>query len=318
MRRRGIPFCIRMRYPPQRPRQRHAFTLIELLVVIAIIGILAALLLPALSKAKSQAKNINCLSNLKQLELCVHLYATDNNDCLVPNNSVSSLSSSGSTAAAETKGVSWCLDGIDGTSAITQQNPSNIINGLLFQYNTSVAIYHCPADMSTLETQDGQPLPQLRWRSYNMSQSVNGYPDYMPPGASPWLLSYWTNLPCWKKISQIRSVNQASPNVSELFVFVDENENTIFDGQFGNPCNPPLPYYSPNQWWDMPSNRHRQGANFSFADGHVEHWKWKSPMIFYDWFQFVPPEQLPDYQRIENAMKQPQMLPDGSIAYSWN
>ena len=290
-------------YPTARPVRwnvSHAFTLIELLVVVAIIAILAAMLLPALARAKSRALNIACLNNLKQLNLCQHLYVADNNDYLVPNNSVASLSSVTTTAVSETKGISWCLDGIDGTSAVTQQNPSNIVNGLLFQYNTSVAIYHCPADQSTLEAPDGTPLPQLRWRSYNMSQSINGYPDYVPPGAPDWFLQFWASIPCWKKYTQIRH-----PTPSDLFVFIDENEDTIFDGQFGNPCNPPLPYTAPNEWWDMPANRHNRGANLTFADGHVEHWKWQSAMIFTGFPQSVTPDDLPDYQRVQNAMRQP-------------
>src|SRR5208283_3779070 len=78
---------------------RHGFTLIELLVVIAIIAILAALLLPALSRAKSQAWTTACLNNLKQLEVCWQSYAQDNNDLLVPNNSVNAGGSDYSIAA---------------------------------------------------------------------------------------------------------------------------------------------------------------------------------------------------------------------------
>jgi prepilin-type N-terminal cleavage/methylation domain-containing protein/prepilin-type processing-associated H-X9-DG protein len=275
-----------------------AFTLIELLVVIAIIAILAALLLPALSKAKDRARTINCLGNLKQLETCVHLYSGDYNDCLLPNNSVAFLSAEGSPATAEAKGISWCLDGINGP-AYTQMDPSNIVNGLLFAYNTSVAIYHCPADQSTLETADGQLLPQLRWRSYNMSQSINGYPDYVPSGLDSADLLLFSSIPSWKRFAQIHH-----PIPSELFVFIDENESTIYDGQFGNPLNPPLPYSEVDTWWDMPANRHNQGACLSFADGHVERWKWRVPMLYADSFEFVGADQMPDYMRIEHAMKQ--------------
>ena len=251
-----------------------AFTLIELLVVIAVIAILAALLLPALSKAKQEAWMVNCLSNLKQLETCWHLYAVDNQDLLPPNNSIMFIG--GGTAAA---GISWCPD-----HANTDTTTTDLEKGVLFAYNTSVAIYHCPADRSTVAGST-----QLRNRSYNMSQSVNGYPEFFVLPAPCY------TLPAWKRFSDI-----LRPPPSKLFVFVDENQNTLLDAQFGNPVG--MPCYGV-QWWDMPADRHNQAGCLSFADGHAERWRWRVPKTVNYLGQSPNSADMPDYLRIQGAMK---------------
>jgi prepilin-type N-terminal cleavage/methylation domain-containing protein/prepilin-type processing-associated H-X9-DG protein len=268
---------------------RHGFTLIELLVVIAIIAILAAILLPILQKAKQSADNATCLNNLRQLELCWHLYIGDNNDFLVPNNSIAIITAGTNAPTSNTGSIASWLPDVDARAEI---NPSNILNGLLYQYNSSVRIYHCPSDLSTLQTSDGQPLNQLRWRSYNMSQSMNGWPDCPFPGYPQGFSSI---LPMWAQLRAVRDVPLTS-----AFVFIDENSDCIQDAQFGNPPA----YENWDVWWDLPSSRHNQGANLSFADGHVEHWKWATSKVFLDYVQSVAPAEMPDFQRIQNAMKQ--------------
>ena len=144
------------------------FTLIELLVVIAIIAILAALLLPALAKAKAAGQAAACLSNFKQLQLCWHLYADDHEDQLVPNRAAGASFSRGQVWADP---YCW-LQG----NAYTDVNTSNITTGQLYSYNKSAGIYKCPADRSTVRD-EGQ-IPRSR------SVSMNVYMNWDDKGGS--------------------------------------------------------------------------------------------------------------------------------------
>src|SRR5437762_2212212 len=140
---------------------RGGFTLIELLVVIAIIAILASLLLPALSRARSKAQGIVCLNNLKQLQLAWIMYVEDHNDWLVPNNPV--------LIPGPTSASSWALGDIrygnpDGTNIeyiISQRE------GSLGPYLKTPKIFKCPTDRSRTTLADGKSYPRVRTYSMN-------------------------------------------------------------------------------------------------------------------------------------------------------
>ncbi len=217
-----------------------AFTLIELLVVITIIAILAGLLLPSFSRAKSKGLQIACLNNYRQLQICWMLYVDDFNDSLPANATASSRNRQGYIATSET----W----ING-NAWTDTNSLNVERGVLFPYNRSIQIYKCPADRSTVL--DLGKIP--RSRSVSMNSYMNDQPD--PESRS-----------CWHRASQI-----TDPPPSKAFVFLDEHENSIENAR--------LTVTQPGvwQWIDFPSARHNNGCVLSFADGHAETWRWLEP-----------------------------------------
>jgi len=131
---------------------RRAFTLIELLVVIAIIAILAAMLLPALSKAKQKAYGISCLSNSKQLMVAWMLYTDDNSGKLVLNKGVSAL---------QNREDSW-VNGVMSYNGYDATNSDLMVQGLLGPYTSkNRGIYKCPADHS-IATPGGVPGPRVR------------------------------------------------------------------------------------------------------------------------------------------------------------
>jgi prepilin-type N-terminal cleavage/methylation domain-containing protein/prepilin-type processing-associated H-X9-DG protein len=234
-------------------RYARAFTLIELLVVIAIIAILAAMLLPALFRAKAKGQSISCVNNLKQLGLAWYQYTLDNNGGLPPD--FEAQGGSGAWGSHSLPG-SWVVG-----NAQDDTNSDNLASGLLFRYVSSPAVYRCPTDRSTVVNHPTLP----RTRSFSMNWWLNG-----------WGFDGQENP---KKFAEDKTKYDqiVSPPPVEVFVFIDENEQSIGDGMFLVDNDR---FGSTNQWANQPSDRHSQGCNLSFADGHAQFWHWKAPKLF--------------------------------------
>jgi prepilin-type N-terminal cleavage/methylation domain-containing protein/prepilin-type processing-associated H-X9-DG protein len=228
------------------PAQRRGFTLIELLVVIAIIAILAAMLLPALSKAKIKAQMISCMNNSKQLTLGWIMYAGDNGDKL--------LDAFAWVSAEDGSGTSDMRD--PASPNFTDYEVLKRVRMAAY-VGKNIKVWQCPG--STRKSTAPATLGQPGARSYSMNNHISGY--FGPNSGN---------------LTYLKMSDFTRPGPANTFVLLDES-GSINDGWFmANMAgfDPRIPALQ-TDFGDAPGSWHDRSCGFSFADGHSEIHKWR-------------------------------------------
>jgi prepilin-type processing-associated H-X9-DG protein len=225
--------------------------LIELLVVIAIIGVLAGMLLPALSRAKSKAVSITCLNHLRHLALACQLYADDFGDALPYNYGEPDTR----RTVAEGRNLNWVNNVMNWELDGMNTNLVLLAVGGLGPYAGGAEVYGCPSDkvLSDLQREAGW---RRRSRTISMNAMMGHAGSFMTEG-------YNLNNPGYRQFSRMGEI----PEPSRLFVFVEEHPDSINDGYFLNRL-------AVREWTDLPASFHDGGANLTFADGHAVYRRW--------------------------------------------